>query len=425
MENKQVKRTSVFQKIRTNLSLASANDRATFSFFYFLVVILTGIAVWSMIASPKLKQPVYWVPFVILNLVHLVLHWSIIGFQYKPSQYIVYIVGQGALVFAICGLSGMPYISYGLFMALIGEAMGMFSTTSRKTVAVLFYLVLSLLTYYVFMPETDLLGWLLPFVPMTLFVIIYVNLYLKQIGARMQAQKLSRELEQANRQLSDYAAQIEQLTLNAERQRIARELHDSLSAGLAGTILQLEAADTYLTAGNTERAQVIVNHTMERARSALADARRMIDQLRSGNRLGIDLYDYCQKEARRLRESVGINCTLEMDEDLEIPEELAEALYRIVGEGISNIERHSKAKNCQVRIKENKGQLLIEIEDDGVGFDPAVKVGEQGHYGLVGIKERARFAHGQAEIHSLAGKGSFLRIVIPIQPARLESKGAH
>ena len=378
-----------------------------------MTLILVGLATWAMVTSPKLKDPIFWIPFILLTLIHLALHWSVVSFQIKPSLYIFYLAGQGALVFAICGLSGTVFISYGLYLALIGEAVGIFRSSVKATASILFYLVLSFINYRVFAPEMDLWSWLLPFIPITLFVWIYVRSFVREVEARGRAQKLSRDLELANQQLSDYAARVEQLTLLAERQRIARELHDSLSAGLAGTILQLEAADSHLSAGNPQRAQVIINHAMERARGALADAREMIDQLRSGKQPEMDLEEMLRSEARRLRDTLGIACEVEIDPGLEIGEEIEEAIYRMVGEGLSNIERHAAARHCWVRLKSAGGRILLEIEDDGVGFDPDERVGVQGHYGLLGLKERARQIGATVEIHSQAGQGCLLRVSIP------------
>ena len=82
--------------------------------------------------------------------------------------------------------------------------------------------------------------------------------------------ELLAELETANRQLTEYAARVEDLTIAAERQRMARELHDTLSQGLAGLILQLEAADAHLAANRPERARGILEQSMEKARGTPA-----------------------------------------------------------------------------------------------------------------------------------------------------------
>src|SRR5262249_33090189 len=93
----------------------------------------------------------------------------------------------------------------------------------------------------------------------------------------------------ANRQLEEYAARVEDLTLSHERQRLARELHDTRAEGRAGLILQLEAGDSHLGHGSVARAQAIVSQAMTRARHTLADARRAIADLRAGDSALADL----------------------------------------------------------------------------------------------------------------------------------------
>jgi NarL family two-component system sensor histidine kinase YdfH len=101
------------------------------------------------------------------------------------------------------------------------------------------------------------------------------------VDAREQVQEIAAELEKANQQLSQYAAQVEDLTISNERQRMARELHDTLSQGLTGIILQLEAIEAHLSNERIDKAKAIVSNAKLQARAALADARNAIDDLRN------------------------------------------------------------------------------------------------------------------------------------------------
>ena len=120
------------------------------------------------------------------------------------------------------------------------------------------------------------------------FVLVVVSA-LRQARARVQTQRLRQELEQAHRQLADDAVRLEELTRAAERQRMARELHDTLAQGLAGLILQLEAVKAHLVAGREERALEIVIQAMGRARTSLTTARSAIDDLRTETMTPTDL----------------------------------------------------------------------------------------------------------------------------------------
>jgi len=153
-------------------------------------------------------------------------------------------------------------------MGLIGETIGLLREKSRWLVAAVAGLLgLSFLNYLLLEGRGEWYWWLLATLPMTFFVAVYVILYSRQAEARQQAQLLLKDLETANRQLTEYAARVEDLTIANERQRMARELHDTLSQGLAGLILQLEAADAHLVGNRPERVRAILQQSMEKARA--------------------------------------------------------------------------------------------------------------------------------------------------------------
>ena len=199
------------------------------------------------------------------------------------------------------------------------------------------------------------------------------------------------DLEAAHRELADYAARVEDLTLAAERQRMARELHDTLAQGVAGLVLQLEAADSHLAAGRAERAQGIVQQAMGRARDTLADARRAIEDLRAVPP-AVDLEDALRHEVTRFTDATGIPCALDFALTVPLPEATAEHLLRIVAEGLTNIARHAQAAHAWVTIAESDGDVTIEVGDDGVGFDPTAAFDHRGTTACWGC---ANAAHGK------------------------------
>jgi len=251
--------------------------------------------------------------------------------------------------------------------------------------------------------------WALGTIPIVIFTGLYVLMYLRQVEAREQAQTLLRDLEAANRQLSEYAARVEDLTISSERQRMARELHDTLSQGLAGLILQLEAVDAHLAGNRTERGRSILRQSMEKARAALADARRAIDDLRQPTER--DLAEAVREEAERFTVATGIHCAPEIDLAADVPEAVAETAIRAVAEGLTNIARHASARTVTLRLAGKEKELELEICDDGVGFDPAAV--EAGHYGLLGMRERVRLAGGRLEVRSGSGEGTCITIRFP------------
>jgi NarL family two-component system sensor histidine kinase YdfH len=252
-------------------------------------------------------------------------------------------------------------------------------------------------------------------VPVVVFIIMYVLMYLRQVEARARAQQLATDLEAANRQLSEYAARVEDLTIAAERQRMARELHDTLSQGLAGLILQLEAVDAHLAGERPGRAREILQPAMQKARLTLTEARQAIDDLRRP--AAQDLGEAVRQEAEHFTRATGIACAPQIELTSAIPDLVAETAVRAVAEGLTNIARHARAAAVSLRIATDTEakELQIEIGDDGIGFDPEAV--EAGHYGLLGMRERVRLAGGSLEVLSTPGAGTRIRVRFPLQEA--------
>ena len=405
---------SIYQWLAQKSGVTVEDMRSSLPFFFILTIALIGISIWGLIASPRLQDAANWIPFIVLMTIHLGLHWTCLFVRYTTRQLLVYLAIQGGLAMVLAFVSGVPVIAIGLFMALIGEAAGIIRQFSIMLIATLVYLGLSgAVIYFLGQPE-DLRFWMITAIPMAIFVVIYVKLFNAQSEAREKAQQLSSQLEDANRQLADYALRVEQLALATERQRMARELHDLLSAGLAGTILQLEAAESHLAGGQPERAHSIIQNAMLRARAALNDARALIDELRAGVPQGIDLRERIEAEVRQFRFTSGLPCDLHLDLPAVLSATIRECVARMVSESLINVARHANAQKVGVRIWLEGGRLVTEVFDDGSGFDPQEVSGQSGHYGLIGMQERARLAGGSLEVVSQPGDGTTVRMVLPM-----------
>jgi NarL family two-component system sensor histidine kinase YdfH len=302
---------------------------------------------------------------------------------------------------------------------LSGAAIGFIEDLRKGMIPVVAYAILASANQVVAWGWDSLLGWFLIFGPMMFFVVVYVVMFNRETQSRRRTQQLLKELETTHQQLAEYAIKVEELTLSAERQRMARELHDTLAQGLAGLILQLEAVDSHLGQDHPDQAQAIVHQAMGRARATLADARRAIQDLRDGTPSTDNLSDAIRQEVERFTTATGIPCELELIPPQDIPLTVHEHTRRAVAEGLTNIARHAQANNVWLKLGESDGMLKIGLRDDGVGFDPSVEVG--GHYGLVGLRERARLAGGSLEVISEPGAGTTLTLVLPLENGGAES----
>ncbi len=377
-------------------------------FYWIVMLVLAGLYALAVSTSPALVHPNRLILFTVLMLLHAGLHWASPRVAGNLRGGLVYLAVQAVLAFVLPLIAQSDYLVLGLSLALVGEAVGILWNLQRATVAIVVLLALAGLDLLILSPGGTLPSWALTAVPMCGFVIVYVVLYSRQAQARARAQALLEELQTAHHQLSEYAVRVEDLTRANERQRMARELHDTLAQGLAGLILQLEAANTHLTNGRTDRAQTIVQQAMTRARATLADARRAIDDLRIGQDLQIAL----QEEVTHFTDATGIPCALNVSLGSELPDAAREHALRAIGEGLTNIARHSQAQHAWVSVISAEGELVVELRDDGRGFNPDEI--PAAHYGLLGLRERARVACGALEISSAPGKGTTLKLHLPL-----------
>jgi NarL family two-component system sensor histidine kinase YdfH len=383
-------------------------------FFWFLILVLLFLYAISIYESPELRQPARLLPYTVLFFLHILLHWYMPYLVTQKRKLAFYLVVQIILVNLLILISRQPSIVIGLYATLAGETIGILEDWRQALLAVLGYLTLMGLTYGLLWGWESTPNWLGTALLVMFFVLVYVLLFLRQLNARAESQRLLLELQEAHAQLAEYAAQVETLTLEAERQRMARELHDTLAQGLAGLILQLEALELSLERENTEKAEEITAQAKERARTTLAEARRAIDDLRAAD---METPEAISREVERFQKATGIPCTLEMTPDLNISEQDGEHALRCVSEGLANVARHAQATQAWVTLQEENGRLLIQVRDNGQGFDAAGDI-PTGHYGLLGLRERARLANGQLTTASLPGQGTTVTMSIPLERDR-------
>jgi NarL family two-component system sensor histidine kinase YdfH len=368
---------------------------------------------WALKSVPSLSDPTHFVTFTTLMLIHAVLHLAGVSITARRQWVIPYFVIQGALIFAIVYMAPGGGFIYGLYWAMGGEAAMILADLRAASLTIVAYMALSAVNFGLTLGWDQLPSLVAYIAPMSFFILVYALIFQRQAKARRQTQSLLVDLEAAHRQLAEYTVQVESLTLSHERERMARELHDTLAQGLAGLILQLEAVDSHLARNQTDRAQKIITQAMSRARSTLAEARRAIDNLREGQ-VVIDLESAVRAEAERFTSATGIACNLDLEITANIPESITEHILKIVSEGLTNIARHARAKNATLQLEAHNDLLEMEIKDDGAGFETN-QIGKSGHYGLIGMRERARLAGGALDVFSQPGEGTTLKLRFPLK----------
>lgn len=371
-----------------------------FPFYIFITILLGLIAVFSLRDVWNTGSLFFTALCFLLFASHIGLYWLNLRTELVRHRLLVYYAAQAMLIVALVSIPyGTPIylmILGSAVITIIADVLGWWGNTRRALYLGLFYLALTIALILLRVPASE---WWTVIVNLLInggFIILFMVVLNQQLAQRQKAVELAESLESANAKLAAYNAKIESLTLQNERQRMARELHDTLAQGVAGLVLQLEAIKAHLTAENTERATAIVEQSIARARSTLAESRAVIDDLRSAS---TNVTELVREKVERFKQSTGIPCELEISvSENQLPAETLDHAMNILSESLTNIARHAQATNVNVKFFIQNKTLELEVRDNGIGFD--VKQETKGHYGLVGMHERARLTGGMLSIES-------------------------
>jgi signal transduction histidine kinase len=211
-------------------------------------------------------------------------------------------------------------------------------------------------------------------------------------------------LEQANRQLRHYANTLEHLAMSRERNRVARELHDTLAHTLSGMVVQLEATKACLAIDH-QSTGAMIQIALDSARSGLQETRRALQSLRASPLDQLGLGPAVQQLAEQAAETgVQLDCAISAELPALAPE-VEQCLYRVAQEAIANVTQHANASLLRVHLSHTRGQLRLLVQDDGHGFERRPTPGD-GHFGLAGMAERATLCGARLTITSATGAGT-------------------
>ncbi len=196
-----------------------------------------------------------------------------------------------------------------------------------------------------------------------------------------------------------------------ERQRLARELHDSVSQALFGIGLGAETAKTMLERDPAKAAGPI-DYVLQLARGGMAEMRALIFELRPESLEQEGLVAALEKQATATGVRHGIEVELALAAEPDIPIEMKEALYRIAQEAMHNTAKHAEASKVTLCLAIEPDALTMAVIDDGSGFDTSASF--PGHLGLVSMQERITRFGGRVEIKSAPGAGTTVQISVPL-----------
>ena len=263
-------------------------------------------------------------------------------------------------------------------------------------------------------------GWILMQAAM-MGIVGYVIVQLASIQQEQRAALAHAYEQQAlvNERLQRYAAAVEQLTIIRERNRLARELHDTLAHSLSAVTVQLEAARS-LWSVNPDEARAMLDQADEVARRGLTEARRSLRNLRATPLQDLGLLQALRELARDAADRAGASLDLDLPPQLtvRIPSALEQGVYRIAQETLENAVRHAEATTFHVRVIQDSRSLTLSIEDDGRGteLDPESAL-SQDSMGIRGMQERASLIEGRLAITSKPGEGTRVHLTVPLGSA--------
>ena len=208
------------------------------------------------------------------------------------------------------------------------------------------------------------------------------------------------------------AAAREKVTLE-ERQRLARELHDSVSQSLYAIQLGAQTARERLD-GQSPQIVRPIDHVMRQAEASQAEMRALIFELRPESLEMEGLVAALNRQIDAIRARHGITAPTIASVEPELPIEVKQALHRIAQEALWNTVKHARARRVDVRLKPDGHSVVLQIADDGVGFDPGGSF--PGHLGLRSMHERATGVGGSLEIVSTRGRGTRVVVRVPSAP---------
>ncbi|MFL5657901.1 MAG: DUF4118 domain-containing protein [Ktedonobacteraceae bacterium] len=318
-------------------------------------------------------------------------------------------LGGGVLVTSLIAVGHLypriPTISlvYLLVVVALASTRGLYAASLASLLAVLafdYFLVPPLYTFVVSKIE-DLL---------TLSVFLATAVITSQLAwAQRRSAEEARGREREIRLLYEQAQELAALQ---ERQRLARELHDSVSQALYGISLWAHTVREALESSEPEQAEAAIEDVLTLAEAGLAEMHALIFELRPESLVTEGLVAALTKQVEVLRARYKLTVEADLADEPDLSLEKKEALYRIAQEALHNIVKHARASSVVLRLARQEKEVLLEVCDNGRGFDPTGPF--PGHLGVRSMRERVTKIGGTLSIESASGQGTCIRVRVPL-----------
>ncbi len=369
---------------------------------YFSTVISLG---YAMNRFTRVKAAVL-IALAVIYLVNGVFGyaWARKAESIKPT--LLYVATQSAIGAVLLVLAMSPVIMFAM-LPVVAQAVVLLPRRLMFAACGTMLLVLvGLMSFVIGVRPAGVLGAF--FAVGIVFVIVITELAVKEQRAKREVERLVAELKDANDKLREYADQVEELATLKERNRLAREIHDSLGHYLTIVNMQIEASLAVIEKDRDQSLDVL-RKAQGLAQKGLADVRRSVTALRAS-----------PPETRSLIESM--NALIEESRVSGLPTEFqlvgtprnlspsAElALYRATQEALTNVRKHSRAQTASVTLSYSRDHVCLKVHDDGIGATELTK-----GFGLMGMHERVHHLGGEVKIATASNQGFTLEVGLPL-----------
>jgi signal transduction histidine kinase len=245
-----------------------------------------------------------------------------------------------------------------------------------------------------------------------LFTGAYAHMITRASASDERSRALLMDLQQANDRLKLVTEQAQAVAVVEERQRLARDLHDSVVQSLYGLVLSAEAGSRQLGAGQIGLAAAMLRDIRHSAQSALREMRLLIFELRPPDLEKDGLVAALRARLESVEGRAGIRTEFTIEGDLQLSRKVEDVLYRFAQEALNNALRHADADKVAVALRGCQDSVALEIVDDGVGFD-VESVRNEGGLGLLGMQERADELKGKLIVESRPQEGTRIALEVP------------
>ncbi len=355
------------------------------------VVLLLSLFLVLFILTPFLHQRVGWSIHLILLLQSGII--VLLSFQTKP-------VGQYRVDYFV--------VFFILLIIYAGEMLNQRRSIFWNVVFLLTMLAIMLFSYGV---TTYALQFVFIYASIFLFTASYTFLLRKAEISDQESRDLLAELKMAYRKLQIFASQAKELAVVEERNRLARELHDSVTQTIFSMTLTADSAKILLEK-DPGKVSNLLDRMQTLAQGALSEMRTLIAQLRPKTAIEGGLIEALRQHMQERKDLGELDVIFEPETavGVELPEKVAENLFRIVQEALNNVRKHAQVNSATVVLKIKSESVLLQVQDSGIGFDPQRVPPNESHLGLIGMRERIKAIDATFTIDSKPGSGTRITV---------------